>query len=282
MDLITGEKIQLLCDVFIGTVGDLNSNPNITINHPKSYNIMNINSTYDNPRIVYYKSCSLRELNAKIQHFANPFILVSHNSDENIVYSGVFKELLDNPKIIKWYSQNLTFKNVKMRLLPIGIANSQWSHGNLKLIQEAIESLESLESTRDTSRNNKPNDVYFYFNVATNPDKRIECYNKIAKYIKFGEELNVADYIKVLSTYKFAICPDGNGVDTHRLWECFYLKVIPIVLDSDFIRIVKDTYNLPMIILKDWDDIIRTELIYKDFDNSILDLQFIKKELRGE
>jgi hypothetical protein len=190
MDLITGEKIQLLCDVFIGTVGDLNSNPNITINHPKSYNIMNINSTYDNPRIVYYKSCSLRELDAKIQYFANPFILVSHNSDENIVYSGVFKELLDNPKIIKWYSQNLTFKNDKMRLLPIGIANSQWSHGTLKIIQEAIE-----------SHNNKPNDIYFYFNIATNPDKRIECYNKIAKYIKFGEELNVADYIKVLIDY---------------------------------------------------------------------------------
>ena len=36
-----------------------------------------------------------------------------------------------------------------------------------------------------------------------------------------------------------------------------------------------------MIILNDWDDIIRTELIYNDFDNSILDLQFIKKELRG-
>jgi hypothetical protein len=237
---------------------------------------MNINSTYDNPRIVYYKSCSLRELNAKIHYFTNPFILVSHNSDENIVYSGIFKELLDNPKIIKWYSQNLTFKNDKMRLLPIGIANSQWSHGTLKIIQEAI------ESQRYIFGNNKPNDVYFYFNIATNPDKRIECYNKIAKYIKFGEELNVTDYIKVLSKYKFAICPDGNGADTHRLWECFYLKVIPIVLDSDFIRIVKDTYNLPMIILKDWDDIIRTELIYRDFDNSILDLQFIKKGLRSE
>jgi hypothetical protein len=54
------------------------------------------------------------------------------------------------------------------------------------------------------------------------------------------------------------------------------------VLDSNFIRIVKDTYNLPMIILKDWDDIAITELIYKDFDNSILDLQFIKKELRSK
>ncbi len=152
--MITGEKIQLLRYVFIGTVGDLNSNPNITINHPKSFNIMNINSTYDNPRIVYYKSSSLNVLNEKIKYFANPFILVSHNSDEDIVYSGVFKELLDNPKIIKWYSQNLTFKNVNTRLLHIGIANSQWSHGNLKVIGEAIESL------KDTSHNNKPNDIY--------------------------------------------------------------------------------------------------------------------------
>lgn len=278
MDFITGEKIQLLCDVFIGTAGDLNSNPNITINHPKSYNIMAINSTYDNPRIIYYKSCSLHELNSKIQYFTNPFILVSHNSDENIIYSGVFKELLDNPKIIRWYSQNLTFKNDKIKLLPIGIANSQWSHGNLKVIQDVIE---SYKYNRDTLGNNKPNDIYFYFDIGTNHNKRIECYNKIAKYIEFGKRINWDEYIKVLSSYKFAICPDGNGVDTHRLWECFYLKVIPIVLDSDFIRIVKDTYNLPMIILKDWDDIIRTELIYQDFDNSILDLQYIKKELIG-
>lgn len=278
MDFITGEKIQLLCDVFIGTAGDLNSNPNITINHPKSYNIMAINSTYDNLRIIYYKSCSLHELNSKIQYFANPFILVSHNSDENIIYSGVFKELLDNPKIIRWYSQNLTFKNDKIKLLPIGIANSQWSHGNLKVIQDVIE---SYKYNRDTLGNNKPNDIYFYFDIGTNHNKRIECYNKIAKYIEFGKRINWDEYIKVLSSYKFAICPDGNGVDTHRLWECFYLKVIPIVLDSDFIRIVKDTYNLPMIILKDWDDIIRTELIYQDFDNSILDLQYIKKELIG-
>lgn len=278
MDFITGEKIQLLCDVFIGTAGDLNSNPNITINHPKSYNIMAINSTYHNPRIIYYKSCSLHELNSKIQYFANPFILVSHNSDENIIYSGVFKELLDNPKIIRWYSQNLTFKNDKIKLLPIGIANSQWSHGNLKVIQDVIE---SYKYNRDTLGNNKPNNIYFYFDIGTNHNKRIECYNKIAKYIEFGKRINWDEYIKVLSSYKFAICPDGNGVDTHRLWECFYLKVIPIVLDSDFIRIVKDTYNLPMIILKDWDDIIRTELIYQDFDNSILDLQYIKKELIG-
>ena len=164
---------------------------------------------------------------------------------DNIIKPKIvnFKELLDNPKIIRWYSQNLTFKNDKIKLLPIGIANSQWSHGNLKVIQDVIG---SYKYNRDTLGNNKPNNIYFYFDIGTNHNKRIECYNKIAKYIEFGKRINWDEYIKVLSSYKFAICPDGNGVDTHRLWECFYLKVIPIVLDSDFIRIVKDTYNLPM------------------------------------
>ena len=35
-----------------------------------------------------------------------------------------------------------------------------------------------------------------------------------------------------LSYYKFAICPEGNGVDCHRIWECIYLGVVPIIIDS--------------------------------------------------
>jgi hypothetical protein len=35
-----------------------------------------------------------------------------------------------------------------------------------------------------------------------------------------------------LAIFKFALCPVGNGVDTYCLWECFYFKVIPIVIDK--------------------------------------------------
>ena len=94
-----------------------------------------------------------------------------------------------------------------------------------------------------------------------------------------SEQKQPIDYFNYLATFKFAICPEGNGIDSHRLWECFYLKVIPIVLDNLFIRKVKDKYNLPIIILNDWNDLIGMELIYTDFDNSILDFNKLKKEI---
>ena len=59
----------------------------------------------------------------------------------------------------------------------------------------------------------------------------------------------------------------------------FYFKVIPIVLDNILIRFVKKKYNLPMIILNDWTDLIGMELKYQDYDNSILDVNILKKEI---
>jgi hypothetical protein len=51
-----------------------------------------------------------------------------------------------------------------------------------------------------------------------NIKKRNDC------YIKIEEEY--------LAIFKFALCPVGNSVDTYFLWECFYFKVIPIVIDK--------------------------------------------------
>jgi hypothetical protein len=92
----------------------------------------------------------------------------------------------------------------------------------------------------------KKNNIYFYFKIDTNKEKRNDCYMKLKDHFKLSEK---KDYFNYLSTFKFAICPEGNGIDTHRLWECFYLKVIPIVIDNIFIRKVKDKYNFLMIIL---------------------------------
>ena len=78
---------------------------------------------------------------------------------------------------------------------------------------------------------------------------------------------------------KFILCPSGLGFDTYRLWECFYFKVIPIVLNSTFNKLIKKKYNLPMIILNEWTDLINIELKYKDFDNSILDFNILKEEI---
>jgi hypothetical protein len=61
------------------------------------------------------------------------------------------------------------------------------------------------------------------------------------------------DNLLRLNDYEFCICPEGNGADTHRLWECLYLKVVPIVVNSQFTKLLIK-YNIPMVIIEKWDD----------------------------
>ena len=46
--------------------------------------------------------------------------------------------------------------------------------------------------------------------------------------------------------------PEGNGIDCHRMWECLYLKVIPIchrnILTEHFSKL------FPIILVDDWKD----------------------------
>jgi hypothetical protein len=44
----------------------------------------------------------------------------------------------------------------------------------------------------------------------------------------------------------------GNGVDTHRFWECILLGVIPVVENNILINKLKPFYK--MVILDSWDD----------------------------
>jgi hypothetical protein len=157
-------------------------------------------------------------------------------------------------------------------LLPIGFANKQYKHGNQIAISNTINNLDNIK---------KINYIYFYFSINTNFNKRNDCYEKLKNYIPDSDKKSGEEYFDYLATFKFAICPEGNGVDTHRLWECFYFKVIPIVLDNEFIRLVKKKYNyFPMIILNDWTDLIGMELTYTDYDNSQkLDVNIIIDEI---
>ena len=61
-------------------------------------------------------------------------------------------------------------------------------------------------------------------------------------------------YRRILLNYMFVICPDGNGIDTHRFWEALYLKTIPIIKKNKISGFLKEK-NLPVIILEDWADL---------------------------
>jgi hypothetical protein len=66
-------------------------------------------------------------------------------------------------------------------------------------------------------------------------------------------------YLADLARHRFSICPRGNGIDTHRFWECQYLGVVPVVERSAHTELWEQQ-GLPMVLLDDWSDLSRRRL----------------------
>jgi hypothetical protein len=243
-DFISGEKFQLLCNVSIGTDYDITYNPAIkTAIANKTMEYINIETIaklpvagYNNPRYIFLYSHHIKRFgqNDILTKFANDFILITHNSDQNIEICKYVDNILEYNKLIHWWAQNLNIPesySSKLSFLPIGIANSMWPHGKPAIYSNipkykinSIDNLKDMEPIKQSA-------FYFAFSEGTNPIERGTCKKYVSRNgIKFeSSNLPPLEYIKKIKDYKFAICPIGNGLDTHRLWECFYSGVIPIV-----------------------------------------------------
>jgi len=249
-EIITGEKIQQNCDLYIGKLSDFHYNPIIGNQVSKHLSIDLINNEFDNPMCIFCYSHIINDLSSKIHFFKNKFILISHNSDGNIEPNNYVKCILNCNNLVKWYAQNLIFEHNKLNLLPIGIANSMWNHGNLSIFND-INLINNLHK--------KSKLIYFNFSINTNIHKRKPCYETLR------DNISPVQNLYRLKEYQFCICPEGNGVDTHRLWECLYLKVVPIVINTPFTQILKK-YNIPLVILNEWNDLLLTNLEYEKFN----------------
>jgi hypothetical protein len=118
-----------------------------------------------------------------------------------------------------------------------------WRHGNLDSFKKPI-----------NVKAPKTRNIYFYFNTGTNKSERLSCLSQVSeKGILFGPHLDFSNYVNHLATCKYAISPPGNGVDCHRVWECLYLGVVPILLRSVFTEKLAKKFHC--VLLDNWSDL---------------------------
>ena len=252
-EFMNGERFQQLADMYLGTADDFLYNPRIFEQMEKHQILEDIDSKFNNPPILFLYAHLLKSFEQKVKFFANPFTLITHNSDYNLMDSDpTVKKILESLNLVCWWGQNLCFIHPKMRFLPIGLANTMWDHGK-------IENFTNVSTI-------KSKDIYFNFNIHTNREKRELCYNVLKTQLPFLPMLPVAENVKRLAQYKWCICPEGNGVDTHRLWEAMYLGCIPIVLKSPFIDTLMHYTGgeLPIYVVDAWSDL--TNLNFPNFE----------------
>jgi hypothetical protein len=97
--------------------------------------------------------------------------------------------------------------------------------------------------------------IYGNFSIGTNPRIRgplakLLCANGSIFIDPIFTKSGRIEYLSSLRRNSLTVCPEGNGVDTHRLWETLYMGGTPVITQSNFMAdLVRD---LPVIVLKDW------------------------------
>jgi hypothetical protein len=176
----------------------------------------------------------------------NSNLIISGHSDYGITDKevGYF-----NPRV--WYTINK--QSDRIFGLPLGITNNTNESG----LHPIYGNLESMIEIMNESKQDK-NLVYMNFNIATYPQERQEVFNLFQdkEWVTRGIIENTiqgrARFLREIRNHTFALCPRGNGVDTHRLWETLYMGSIPIVKKD---IAYSDFEDLPICFINEWNEV---------------------------
>lgn len=221
---------------------------------------------HDGLKIIFCKTDFIAQEFENIKNIKNDVTLITGNSDYAITDNIVAKA----PKNIKrWFAQNAISNSGILIPLPLGLENKTESlrsgHGIGYL--ERVKEKERLLSRH--SNENPTKKIYANFNIATNFGYRnaLKNFIKNSTIIDWEESnLSLENFFDKILDYEMTLCPIGNGVDTHRLWEVLYCNRIPITIKVGDFKIYELYEDLPIIILQNLEELNDLNLIQKHYD----------------
>lgn len=278
---VSSRGIMKSCDYYslkpISSIGYIYNYPNIDT-------IKNIKS----PVIYVCGSSILHFINTLLPLINKPFILVSGDCDETMPYDILNEKflncLLDDNRLIQWFSQNMVLNHNKITKIPIGLdyhtltQRPLWGPiASCKQQELILTSLISNSSFFWEREIKCYGNFHFTMNTKLGYDRK-DAYNKINKNLIYYEPSQVKRIITWNNQikYAFVICPHGGGLDCHRNWEALILGCIPIVKTSKIDDLYKD---LPVLIVNEWSD-INDNLLTKTIDN--FKIKYNKNEFNME
>jgi hypothetical protein len=176
------------------------------------------------------------------------------------------RELLENDRLVYWFSQNLDegAKHPKLQVLPIGLDYHTISNGPRWGEAQATptEQEATLELLRRDMRRTEDRLLLahadFHFNKHKDQswgDDRDSVQRSLAgnpNVVFQAQKLPRRELWREKTRYGFVVSPHGNGLDCHRTWESLVLGNIVIVKRSSIDALYD---GLPVVIVDDWREI---------------------------
>lgn len=160
-------------------------------------------------------------------------------------------------KVKRIFGTNLLAKQNISIPIPLGITNMGADGpfhnllGDPELFLRADEESDFLGHFEPT--------IYANFSVANNIRTRGELLKVLSSLprpirVEFSiPEFTKSARLKYLSSCRqsaFVVCPEGNGFDTHRLWETLYMGGVPVVQKNNYISPL--IAELPVLQVRNW------------------------------
>jgi len=172
-----------------------------------------------------------------------------------------YKNFVNNDKIKKVYAENWRDNpHPKLTIIPIGFESKSFLNG----LQDKMIKI----SKKQKNINSKPLKILNNTHFLIHKKPKSGSYNQRQEVLDELKNNKLVDFWNKKKTkeetweahnkYSFELCPEGNGLDTHRFYEALLLNTIPIVkrnsLESMYIQ-------FPCVIVDDWNEITKENCI---------------------
>lgn len=184
---------------------------------------------------VFVNGDYLSQFRSQIPLFSpKQFFVVVHNTDRPFGLVELGRLL---PISLHIYAINTTIVHPRLTTIPLGFVDKQLPF---------LETVQRPEGPRDI-------EIYANFTRTTNDEKRQSCLAafKDDPRVTWRSGLSVPEYYADLCRSKFVLCPEGTGIDTHRVYESLLCGATPVVLRNSLAPLYE---RLPVCLVSRWTD----------------------------
>ena len=174
-----------------------------------------------------------------------------------------FNKFLDSNRVLHCFAENwIGQPHPKLTLLPCGFRSKGTASGQETDLLTVASAMTPCDS--------KPLRVLCnaHFAMYTKPrsgyrDDRGEMYSTLRDRNEFIGFSSKRKHYKIAyrnhHDFAFELCPEGNGLDTHRFYEAIALQTIPIVRRNPLTQGLYERHY-PVVVVEDWEEVTREKL----------------------
>jgi len=180
-------------------------------------------------------------------------LIIFHNSDFSVDYKVIAAFLESHPQVHVWAENSIRW-HPRIRCVPLGEENRIWRGG----------SIEDDPPITISRRAERSIEICLPHWGLTHPIRevwRAEAEALSIPQLNKATKMAKEDYLEFLTGCRAMLCPRGNGLDTHRVWECLAKGTWPIVQDNAHTQLLLRQYpSLGLLTIDSPEDLDELEL----------------------